>query len=537
MPQSNKQHAVPQNFMDVEFKLIGDLTMRQFSYLMIFGILSYVSASVIVGIFKWPFAIFFALMGLGLDFVPVEERVMDDWVVNFIKAINTPTQRIWKKEPEIPSALAYENINVVKQEMITLAPTSSRRKLEEYLRYQSGTVEEDPLDIPEKEYTMKVHEAFYYEPAQGQGAAFGAGGTAGVGVSVEEEPEEWLPPGMETPKETSGGELQEEGARESGGEEIRPVEEGLTKNTPEGKANEEKNVSQEKQTAGEKKEQVPHSHERQAHKVQERKEPKFLLATSGLKPKSSPGSVPAPMTPDTHSGRKFSNLLPSSGELILPIRGERVLRSSDQVIVDENIEEKAEKLEQLLTHIREKEGIPSQRRDTPGIGSSPVVQAKDKSEKQQEKRPQDQERMVQIQPTVSSQMPKTQAAQVQQPSQIEQSQAPKTSQDNSVEVAKAFAGQEKIYPLTQQPDVISGIVKDSNDQIIPNALMIIRNAKDEAVRAFKTNSMGQFVLLTPMDKGTYRVEISKSNNLPETFDIISVEVKGEVIPPIVFRGK
>ena len=67
--------------------------------------------------------------------------------------------------------------------------------------------------------------------------------------------------------------------------------------------------------------------------------------------------------------------------------------------------------------------------------------------------------------------------------------------------------------------------------------MIIRNAKDEAVRAFKTNSMGQFVLLTPMDKGTYRVEISKSNNLPETFDIISVEVKGEVIPPIVFRGK
>ncbi|KKU57584.1 MAG: hypothetical protein UX79_C0008G0018, partial [candidate division WWE3 bacterium GW2011_GWB1_47_11] len=26
----NKQHAVPQNIMDVEFRIIGDLTMRQF---------------------------------------------------------------------------------------------------------------------------------------------------------------------------------------------------------------------------------------------------------------------------------------------------------------------------------------------------------------------------------------------------------------------------------------------------------------------------------------------------------------------------
>ena len=32
MPQSNKQHAVPQNVMSVDFKLIGDLTMRQFAF-------------------------------------------------------------------------------------------------------------------------------------------------------------------------------------------------------------------------------------------------------------------------------------------------------------------------------------------------------------------------------------------------------------------------------------------------------------------------------------------------------------------------
>jgi hypothetical protein len=49
--------------------------------------------------------------------------------------------------------------------------------------------------------------------------------------------------------------------------------------------------------------------------------------------------------------------------------------------------------------------------------------------------------------------------------------------------------------------------------------------------------MGQFLLLTPLDKGIYTVEISSSNNLTETFDIIPVEVKGEAIPLMEFNGK
>jgi hypothetical protein len=49
--------------------------------------------------------------------------------------------------------------------------------------------------------------------------------------------------------------------------------------------------------------------------------------------------------------------------------------------------------------------------------------------------------------------------------------------------------------------------------------------------------MGQFVLLTPLDKGIYTVEVSLGNNLTETFDIIPVEVKGELIPLVEFNGK
>ncbi|HQK41811.1 MAG TPA: PrgI family protein, partial [bacterium] len=145
MPQSNVQHAVPQNIMDVEFKLIGELTMRQFSYLLVFGLLAYFSTN-IPGLFKWPAVLFFAILAIGLAFVPVQERGLDEWLVNFYRAITSPTQRVWKKEPQIPTAFLYDNLAVVQHELITLTPTSSRRKLEDYLKTTLEEGSEDPLD-------------------------------------------------------------------------------------------------------------------------------------------------------------------------------------------------------------------------------------------------------------------------------------------------------------------------------------------------------------------------------------------------------
>ena len=51
---TNRQHAVPQNIMDVEFKIIGDLTMRQFIYLLVFGAMAYGTFTSVQSVFKWP---------------------------------------------------------------------------------------------------------------------------------------------------------------------------------------------------------------------------------------------------------------------------------------------------------------------------------------------------------------------------------------------------------------------------------------------------------------------------------------------------
>jgi hypothetical protein len=147
---TNKQHAVPQNIMDVEFKIIGELTLRQFAYLIVFGGIAYISAVYMQGIFKWPVTVVSALLGVGLAFVPLQERGLDQWIVNFFLAVYTPNQKIWRKDAIAPAIFLYQNMAVVKQELITLAPTSSRRKLEEFLEHSELEKKEDRLDIPEK---------------------------------------------------------------------------------------------------------------------------------------------------------------------------------------------------------------------------------------------------------------------------------------------------------------------------------------------------------------------------------------------------
>lgn len=100
-----EQHPVPQNVTTFQFRLIGDMTIKQFGYLCIGGILAYISYKLpLPFFFTWPAAVFFALLGVGFAFVPVEERPMDVWVLSFFKSIYSPTQYIWSRKTETPVA-------------------------------------------------------------------------------------------------------------------------------------------------------------------------------------------------------------------------------------------------------------------------------------------------------------------------------------------------------------------------------------------------------------------------------------------------
>lgn len=93
-----EQHAVPQDITGFKFKLVGDMTLVQFGELAGGMVLAYVCYSIpTYAIIKFPLAFFFAMLGIGLAFVPIEERPMHVWIFNFFKAIYRPTYYIWKK--------------------------------------------------------------------------------------------------------------------------------------------------------------------------------------------------------------------------------------------------------------------------------------------------------------------------------------------------------------------------------------------------------------------------------------------------------
>lgn len=98
-----EQHPVPQNVTTFQFRLIGDMTIKQFGYLAAGAILAYISFKLPLPFFlNWVLAGVFGLGGFGFAFVPVEERPMDVWFFSFLKSIYSPTQFLWQKSPPAP---------------------------------------------------------------------------------------------------------------------------------------------------------------------------------------------------------------------------------------------------------------------------------------------------------------------------------------------------------------------------------------------------------------------------------------------------
>lgn len=100
-----EQHPVPQNVTTFQFRLVGDMTIKQFGYLAGGIILGYIGYKLpLPFFFTWPLAIASGLLGFGLAFVPIEERPMDVWIASFIKNVYNPTQWVWSHEARSGSA-------------------------------------------------------------------------------------------------------------------------------------------------------------------------------------------------------------------------------------------------------------------------------------------------------------------------------------------------------------------------------------------------------------------------------------------------
>ncbi len=93
-------HPIPQNVTTFEFHLIGDMTLKQFLYLGVGSSIAYllfVFASAKYPLISWPLILTSALLGTAFAFLPIGSRSLDHWLGAFLRAIYTPTKRIWQK--------------------------------------------------------------------------------------------------------------------------------------------------------------------------------------------------------------------------------------------------------------------------------------------------------------------------------------------------------------------------------------------------------------------------------------------------------
>lgn len=86
-----------------------------------------------------------------------------------------------------------------------------------------------------------------------------------------------------------------------------------------------------------------------------------------------------------------------------------------------------------------------------------------------------------------------------------------------------------------EPNVVAGMVVNLEGKIIEGAIVtILRQADRTPVRAMKTNTLGQFAVVTALDSGEYLITIEKEGY---GFDIYSLHIDNKVLEPIILKSR
>ena len=132
-----EQHAIPQQISSYEFKLVGDMTLKQFLKAAVGIVLAFlINASHLIFFLKWPLMIICAGGGLMLAFVPFQDRPLDVWIKSFLKSIYSPTIYTYKKMPDkdwINLIMSKPKETELEDEETEAIPVKNREKVKEFI--------------------------------------------------------------------------------------------------------------------------------------------------------------------------------------------------------------------------------------------------------------------------------------------------------------------------------------------------------------------------------------------------------------------
>lgn len=494
-----EQHPVPQHIASFEFKLFGNLTVRQFVTLSIpMSLAALIFFSPGPDIIRLPLAVFFGGLGLFAALVPVQGRPFDKWVVAFTRAILSPTQRVWVKEAKIPQFLNII-INQPKHPNEPSEPITfqDRQRLSQYLRsLPKSTV--SPLDVKERAAIEKLG-LTPQTPAP----------TAGLGK---------LPPSIlwttAGPKTKQAFAQTAAPVAEERFQGIMP--QALPQITPLEKPPTAVRIS-------------PHAKPYALPGLEKRLAEKQILVSPTLQLASNtnfsleniiriPGKHVRLLHGLTKSRtRKLHFAPPKNFNLAnLPVRGEARFEVSEELKKRFQFDEPA--LQPIPQEISVLEPIIEVE---PQHGSVPAAS---KLRKQNQFVPRPQTAHFTAQNVTLKQ------------EQSEAADSKMTIRGQKVDGAKSASilDRARIIPLTNTPNVLSGLVSDAANIPLEGAIITLRDASGIPVRALKTNKLGQFLSTTPLTSGVYTLEIEHAN---ARFEPITINLTGNIMAPLEIKAK
>lgn len=122
------QYVVPQ-FIDVEDKILGPITTRQFAILMITGLVMFIIYKIL---YIWyALAIDVTLLGMALvmAFVRINGQPFHYFLLNFVQTFRRPNIRVWNKNLTDAEIIALAKVDIPPPpppKIYKEAPTTSR---------------------------------------------------------------------------------------------------------------------------------------------------------------------------------------------------------------------------------------------------------------------------------------------------------------------------------------------------------------------------------------------------------------------------
>lgn len=419
-------HPIPQNVTSFQFKLLGEMTIKQFGYVAGGVILAWIFFTLpVFFLIKFPLSFLFFSLGISLAFFPFEGRPLDLMFSAYIKALFTPNQYVFQK--------SYQDFALLSPLPIAASPQASAQpktgvNIQDYLKQ----IQRPPQDIFDEKET-----AFFDTIA----ANFSS-----------------------------------------------PLQ----------------------------------------------KVPFYASATSPLADKpqyASQSSIVQPSQPKSHPMTIASSLPQTPRIPTIKQQGPIDQAGKDaQKLIDKELEELhthtkkthgESQLEKELERLKQElEQTKMQQQGHQEIYQKALAFEKQLTEVLAEKK-QLEEQLLKL----NQQM--TMRQRVFTPSMGQTQQETK----NVRKISKSL-GAKTGAPLT--PDVsnlISGVIKDSRGNILPNILIEIKDKSANPVRAFKTNSLGQFASATPLASGSYTIEFEDPQG-NHKFDAVSLTLADEIIQPL-----